>query len=153
SRTPTFAALRVFVDNWRWEGVPFYLRAGKKLKQRSTEVQLHLRTVPLCLFGRPDVCERLARNVLTLRIHPGDGFQRLFASKIPGPDLGVGRAAMDMRYLETFGGEPPEAYERLLLDAMRGDATLFSRRDAVEASWKWITPLLEYVDRHPPADF
>jgi glucose-6-phosphate 1-dehydrogenase len=153
SATPTFAALRVFVDNWRWQGVPFYLRAGKKLSQRLTEVSLHMRTVPLCLFGRDDVCEHIEPNVLTLRIQPDEGIELCFASKVPGHDLAVGTVTMRMKYVEAFGGEPPEAYERLLLDAMRGDATLFSRRDAVEASWAWITPILRHFEQHPPHDF
>jgi glucose-6-phosphate 1-dehydrogenase len=153
SVTPTYAALRVFVDNWRWQGVPFYLRTGKKLKKRVTEISLHLQTVPLCLFGRDDVCEPIEPNILTLRIQPDEGIELKFASKIPGHDLAIGTVAMDMKYKEAFGGEPPEAYERLLLDAMRGDATLFSRRDAVEASWAWITPILESIERRPPRDF
>ena len=153
STTPTFAALRVFVDNWRWQGVPFYLRAGKKLKTRVTEVSLHLQRVPLALFGREEVCQNLEPNVLTLRIQPDEGIRLNFASKIPGFDQMVGTVAMDMTYVEAFGGEPPEAYERLLLDAMRGDATLFSRRDAVEASWRWITPILQHYEANPPTDF
>ena len=151
SVTPTYAALRVFLDNWRWQGVPIYLRTGKKLKQRLTEVSLHMRPIPLSLFGRSDVCEHLDPNVLTIRIQPDEGISLRFASKIPGNDFAVGPVNMDMKYLETFGGEPPEAYERLLLDAMRGDATLFSRRDAVEQSWKWITPILRYFEENPPA--
>jgi len=153
SVTPTFAALRVFVDNWRWQGVPFYLRAGKRLAERVTEISLHMQPVPLCLFGREDVCERIEPDVLTLRIQPDEGIQLRFASKLPGHDLAVGSVTMDMKYTEAFGGEPPEAYERLLLDAMRGDATLFSRRDAVEVSWDWITPILEHFGKHPPGDF
>ena len=153
SVTPTFAALRVFIDNWRWQGVPFYLRAGKKLARRVTEVSLHMQRVPLSLFGREDTCEHLEPNVLTLRIQPDEGIRLGFASKIPGFDQMVGTVAMDMNYVEAFGGEPPEAYERLLLDAMRGDATLFSRRDAVEASWRWITPILQHFEAHPPEDF
>ncbi len=153
STTPTYAALRVFVDNWRWQGVPFYLRAGKKLARRVTEVTIHMKPIPLSLFGRGDVCERVDPNVLALRIQPDEGIRLRFASKLPGHDLALANVNMDMNYVETFGGEPPEAYERLLLDAMRGDATLFSRRDAVEASWAWITPLLEHFERHPPADF
>ena len=153
SVTPTFAALRVFIDNWRWQGVPFYLRTGKRLKKRVTEVSLVMRAIPLCLFGRPEVCDRIHPNVLTLRIQPDEGIELRFASKVPGHDLAVGTVAMDMRYVEAFGGTPPEAYERLLLDAMRGDATLFSRRDAVEASWAWITPILDYFQRHAPRDF
>jgi glucose-6-phosphate 1-dehydrogenase len=153
SVVPTYAALRVFVDNWRWQGVPFYLRTGKKLAKRVTEISLHMRPIPLVLFGRGDRGDRIEPNVLTLRIQPDEGIALRFASKVPGLDLRVGTVAMDMSYLETFGGEPPEAYERLLLDAMRGDATLFSRRDAVEASWAWITPILRYFERHPPAEF
>jgi glucose-6-phosphate 1-dehydrogenase len=153
SVTPTFAALRVFIDNWRWQGVPFYLRAGKKLKKRVTEVSLFMQPIPLSLFGSSDVCEHVDPNVLTLRIQPDEGIQLRFASKIPGHDVAVGSVNMDMNYVETFGGQPPEAYERLLLDAMRGDATLFSRRDAVEASWAFITPMLEHFEKHPPTDF
>jgi glucose-6-phosphate 1-dehydrogenase len=153
SVTPTFAALRVWVDNWRWQGVPFYLRTGKKLKRRVTEVSLHMSPIPLCLFGREGVCEHIDPNVLTLRIQPDEGIQLRFASKVPGHDMAVGSVVMDMKYTEAFGGDPPEAYERLLLDAMRGDAMLFSRRDAVEASWAWIDPILHYLAAHPPQDF
>jgi len=153
SVTPTFAALRVFIDNWRWQGVPFYLRTGKRLAKRVTEVSFHMQPVPLSLFGREDVCENLEPNVLTLRIQPDEGIRLSFASKIPGFDQMVGAVSMDMNYVEAFGGEPPEAYERLLLDAMRGDATLFSRRDAVEASWRWITPILQQTEAEPPRDF
>jgi glucose-6-phosphate 1-dehydrogenase len=153
STTPTFAALRVFVDNWRWQGVPFYLRTGKRLERRVTEISVHMQPVPLCLFGREDVCENLEPNVLTLRIQPDEGIELRFTSKIPGDQLAVGSVAMDMKYVETFGGEPPEAYERLLLDAMRGDMTLFLRRDWVEASWAWLTPILQHLEQHPPLDF
>jgi len=153
STTPTYAALRVFVDNWRWQGVPFYLRTGKRTRTRVTEIALHLQPIPLSLFGREDVCERVDPNVLTLRIQPDEGITLRFASKVPGYDLAVGSVTMDMEYVEAFGGDPPEAYERLLLDAMRGDATLFSRRDAVEASWAWLTPLLDYYEHNPPDDF
>ena len=153
SVTPTFAALRVWVDNWRWQGVPFYLRTGKKLAKRVTEVALHMEPIPLSLFGRTGASDRIEPNVLTLRIQPDEGITLQFASKIPGHDVMIGSVEMEMNYREAFGGEPPEAYERLLLDAMRGDATLFSRRDAVEASWAWINPILEYMDRHPATDF
>jgi glucose-6-phosphate 1-dehydrogenase len=153
SVTPTYAALRVHVDNWRWQGVPFYLRAGKRLKKRITEIAIHLQPIPLCLFGRDDICDFIQPNVLTLRIQPDEGIQLSFASKIPGDELAIGTVKMDMTYVETFGGEPPEAYERLLLDAMRGDATLFSRRDWVEASWAWIDPIIRHYEQHPPRDF
>jgi glucose-6-phosphate 1-dehydrogenase len=153
SVTPTFAALRVQVDNWRWQGVPFYLRAGKRLARRATEVALHLQPIPLSLFARSDACDLIEPNVLTLRIQPDEGIELRFASKVPGHDLAIRSVLMEMSYKDAFGGEPPEAYERLLLDAMRGDATLFARRDAVEASWSWITPMLRFCDAHPPGDF
>jgi glucose-6-phosphate 1-dehydrogenase len=152
SRTPTFAAMRLFVDNWRWQGVPFYLRAGKKMKKRVTEVSFHMQSIPLSLFGDGNLCEHVEPNVLTLRIQPEEGIQLAFSSKLPGHDFTVAPVVMDMKYVEAFGGEPPEAYERLLLDAMRGDATLFSRRDAVETSWSWIQPILDYYDAHPDAE-
>jgi len=152
SRVPTFAALRVWIDNWRWQGVPFYLRAGKKMAQRVTEVALHMRHIPLSLFGKGNASDRIEPNILVMRIQPDEGISLLFNSKIPGHDLAVGAVTMDMRYVEAFGGEPPEAYERLLLDAMRGDATLFSRRDAVEASWEWITPILRQAEKEPRRD-
>jgi glucose-6-phosphate 1-dehydrogenase len=146
SRTPTFAAMRVFVDNWRWQGVPFYLRAGKRMQKRVTEVSFHMQRIPLSLFGDGDLCEHVEPNVLTLRIQPEEGITLSFSSKLPGHDFTVAPVVMDMKYTESFGGEPPEAYERLLLDAMRGDATLFSRRDAVETSWNWIQPILDHHD-------
>jgi glucose-6-phosphate 1-dehydrogenase len=151
SVTPTFAAMRVFVDNWRWQGVPFYLRAGKRMKQRVTEVSFHMQPIPLSLFGNGDLCEHVEPNVLTLRIQPEEGIQLSFSSKLPGHDFTVAPVTMDMKYVESFGGDPPEAYERLLLDAMRGDATLFSRRDAVETSWGWIQPILDYFDERRDA--
>jgi len=149
SAVATFAALRVFVDNWRWQGVPFYLRAGKRLAKRVTEVTVHMQPVPLSLFGGRDRCELVEPNVVTLRIQPEEGIRLSFSAKQPGNDLTVRPVEMDMTYAETFGGEPPEAYERLLLDAMRGDATLFSRRDAVEASWAWLQPALDALESRP----
>jgi len=153
SVTPTFAALRVFVDNWRWQGVPFCLRAGKKLANRVTEIALFFQSIPLSLFGKADSTVRVDPNVLTMRIQPDEGIQLRVSSKVPGQDVMIGSVELDMKYLEAFGGEPPEAYERLLMDAMRGDATLFQRRDAVEASWAWLTPILRHVEARPPRDF
>ena len=153
SVTPTFVALRAFVDNWRWQGVPFYLRSGKRLSKRITEICVHMQPIPLSLFGRPDLDGALAPNTLTLRLQPDEGIQLEFASKIPGEALNVGKVKMDMTYTETFGGQPPEAYERLLMDAMRGDQTRFSRRDWVEASWAWIDPILRHYEEQPPTDF
>ena len=152
SRTPTYAALRVMVDNWRWQGVPFYLRAGKRLACRVTEVAIHFRSIPLCLFGEEEVCQRLEPNVLTLRIQPEEGIGLKFTCKTPGDSLDVSHVLMDFGYAKAFDKEPPDAYERLLVDAMRGDATLFARRDAVEHAWALITPILEALesDSAPP---
>lgn len=146
STAATFAALRVHIDNWRWQGVPFYLRAGKCMAKRVTEVSFHMQPIPLSLFGSGDLCEHVEPNVFTLRIQPEEGIQLSFSAKLPGHDFTVAPVVMDMKYTDSFGGEPPEAYERLLLDAMRGDATLFSRRDAVEASWAWIQPILDWYE-------
>ena len=146
SRTPTYAALKVQIDNWRWQGVPFYLRAGKGLATRVTEVAIHFRSVPLCLFGEEEVCRRLEPNVLTLRIQPDEGVRLKFGCKTPGDGLAVSSVLMDFGYDRAFGREPPDAHERLLLDAMRGDATLFARRDAVEHAWAFITPALEALE-------
>jgi glucose-6-phosphate 1-dehydrogenase len=143
SRTPTYAALKVWVDNWRWQGVPFYLRAGKRLARRVTEVAVHFQTVPLCLFGTDEVCQRLDANVLTLRLQPDDGIDLRFVAKSPGEELAVESVQMDFTYARSFTRAPIEAYERLLLDCMRGDATLFARRDGVERAWEFITPILE----------
>jgi glucose-6-phosphate 1-dehydrogenase len=143
SRTPTFAALRLHVDNWRWQGVPFYIRAGKALRRRTTEISIHFQQIPFCLFGREDVCQLIEPNVLTLRIQPDEGIGLCFATKVPGDDLTVGSVAMDFSYERAFQKETGEAYEKLLLDAMRGDATLFARRDGDEQAWALLTPVIE----------
>ena len=143
SRTPTYAALRLHVDNWRWQGVPFYMRAGKRLARRTTEVSVHFQQIPFCLFGREDVCQLIEPNVLVLRIQPDEGISLKVASKVPGDDLTVGSVTMDFSYAGAFGRAPGEAYEKLLLDAMRGDATLFARRDGDEQAWSLLAPVLE----------
>jgi glucose-6-phosphate 1-dehydrogenase len=143
STVETFVALQVFIDNWRWAGVPFYLRTGKRLPKRASEISIHLKEVPPILFNR-DPAARLDANVLTFRIQPDEGFALRIASKVPGPRVRIYPVNMDFRYGSTFGARSPEAYERLLLDVMVGDATLFMRRDHVEASWRWITPILEH---------
>jgi glucose-6-phosphate 1-dehydrogenase len=143
SRAPTYAALKVQIDNWRWQGVPFYLRAGKRLPRRATEVAIVFQAIPFCLFGREDVCQRIEPNVLVLRIQPDEGIALRFATKVPGADLAVGNVRMDFSYAGAFSRAPQEAYERLLLDVMRGDATLFARQDDVERSWRFVTPILE----------
>ena len=149
SRTPTYVALKLMIDNWRWQGVPFFLRAGKNLRDRVTEVSFHFKPVPLCLLGNQKACQRLKPNVLTLRIQPDEGIGLQFGCKIPGDALDAGHVLMDFGYEETFGKTSRDAYERLLLDMMRGDATLFARRDEVEHAWSLVTPIIEAYENDP----
>jgi glucose-6-phosphate 1-dehydrogenase len=142
SRTETFVAMQVFIDNWRWAGVPFFLRTGKRLPKRASEISIHLKAVPPILFNS-DPAGRLDPNVLSIRIQPDEGFALGISSKIPGPRLSVYPVTMDFHYGSTFGGTSPEAYERLLLDVIVGDQTLFMRRDQVETAWRWVMPILE----------
>ena len=142
SATDTFAAMRFWVDNWRWAGVPFYVRAGKRMPTRVTEVVVQLSEVPDVLFARM-ACTQVTPNRLTIRIQPNEGVEILMSAKEPGPAMDVKPVRMHFDYSEAFGKEIPEAYERLLLNAMRGDASLFARDDEVEAAWTLITPILE----------
>jgi glucose-6-phosphate 1-dehydrogenase len=142
SRVETFVALKIFIDNWRWTGVPFFLRTGKRLPKRASEISVQLKEVPPILFNG-DPATPLDSNTLVVRIQPDEGFALSINSKIPGQRLRVYPVNMDFRYSSTFGATSPEAYERLLLDVMAGDPTLFMRRDAVETAWQWITPVLE----------
>jgi glucose-6-phosphate 1-dehydrogenase len=142
SRTETYVALRVFIDNWRWAGVPFYLRAGKRLAKRVTELAMQFRDVPHRLF-RQELADRPEPNMLAIRIQPDEGTALRFASKVPGPNPWIQPVTMEFRYGTSFGQPPPEAYERLLIDALVGDSTLFIRRDEVEASWEYVDRLQE----------
>ena len=142
SRTETFVALRLWIDNWRWAGVPFFLRTGKRLPKRASEISVHLKEVPPILFNR-NPGTRLDPNILSIRIQPDEGFALGISSKIPGPRVRVYPVQMDFHYGSTFGASSPEAYERLLLDVMAGDQTLFMRRDQVEAAWQWVMPILD----------
>jgi glucose-6-phosphate 1-dehydrogenase len=139
SRTETYVALGVHIDNWRWAGIPFYLRAGKRLHGRLTEVALRFKDVPHRLFRN----DPLTPNTLALRIQPDEGMMLTFDVKVPGTQPRIKPVDMDFLYHDAFGKQPPEAYERLLLDAMHGDSTLFIRRDEVEASWAYIDRLQE----------
>jgi glucose-6-phosphate 1-dehydrogenase len=143
STTETYAVLRLEVDTWRWSGVPFFLRTGKRLPSRSTEIALQFRRPPLSLFhwtGEPD----LEPNVLALRIQPDEGIALHFQAKRPGGSMRVTPVVMDFSYSDAFAVASPEAYERLLFDCLTGDQTLFARRDAVEASWALIQPVLDH---------
>jgi glucose-6-phosphate 1-dehydrogenase len=142
SRTETYVALKVFVDDWRWARMPFFLRTGKRLPKRASEISIHFKEVPPILFNSGPTAP-LDPNILSIRIQPDEGFALSINSKIPGPRVRIYPVKMDFRYGATFGNVSPEAYERLLLDVMAGDATLFMRRDAVEAAWRWVTPILE----------
>jgi len=142
SRTPTYVALEAHIDNWRWQGVPFYLRSGKGLARRSTEISFHFKQVPYSLFGEERVCHMMEPNVLTLRIQPEESISMRIATKLPNQGLKVGSVQMDFDYARSFDVRAPDAYERLILDAWRGDATLFARRDEVELSWRWCDPIL-----------
>src|SRR5438094_2549086 len=147
SRTETYVALQAFIDNWRWAGVPFVPRTGKRLPKRASEISIHLKEVPPILFNA-DPAGRLDPNVLSIRIQPDEGFALAISSKMPGPRVRIYPVKMDFRYGSTFGNISPEAYERLLLDVMAGDPTLFMRRDAVEAAWRWVMPILDrWADR------
>ena len=144
SRTETYVALKLFIDNFRWAGVPFYVRAGKRMAKRVSEIAITFKNVPHTLFKGPTGAQ-LGRepNVLALRIQPDEGINLKFLSKVPGPTIEPRPVTMDFRYGSSFGTEPPEAYERLLLDCMLGDSTLFTRGDEVLESWRFCTRLLE----------
>ncbi len=149
SQTPTYAAMRFMIDSWRWQGVPFYLRAGKKLSERLTEVVIHFKAVPLVLFKEEAAGSVLQPAVLTLQIQPEEGISLRFVAKVPGEAINVGNVHMTMTYADAFKRPIAEAYERLLLDCMRGDATLFNRRDSVDRAWQLIQPVLQVWEATP----
>ncbi len=142
SGTETFVAFKTYVDNWRWASVPFYLRTGKCLPRRCTEISIHFKDVPQVLFNRPPTGP-LPPNVLTIRIQPDEGISLEFQAKVPGAAMNIKPLKMAFGYAESFGSAPPDAYERLLLDAAMGDATLFTRSDEVEAAWRFVSPIIE----------
>lgn len=152
SSVETFVALEFRIENWRWAGVPFYVRTGKRLGGSLTEIAVHLKRTPQALFARtPD--DRIEPNVIALRIQPDEGITITFGAKRPGTQMRAGTVYMDFCYRTAFGARSPSAYETLLLDVMRGDATLFTRRDGVEAQWNLITPIEEAWTRQQPPDF
>jgi glucose-6-phosphate 1-dehydrogenase len=151
SLTETYAAVELHVDNWRWAGVPFYIRAGKRLAKPLTEVAVHFKRTPQTLFSRNP--GDVHHNVIAMRIQPNEGISLSFGAKQPGLEMRAIRVDMDFSYKDAFGTETPAAYETLLLDAMRGDPTLFTRRDEVEAEWRIITPIEEAWAELPPPKF
>jgi len=148
SSTETYVALKCFIDNWRWAGVPFYLRTGKCMTKRASEIAVTFKAVPHVLFNA-DPAVPLEPNVLVLRIQPDEGLSLRIATKLPGSKVKIYPVKMDFSYGSTFGDQSPEAYERLMLDVMAGDATLFMRRDGVETSWAWVMNVLEGWERNP----
>jgi glucose-6-phosphate 1-dehydrogenase len=142
SNTETFVALKADVANWRWAGAPFYLRTGKRLPARVSEVVVTFRAIPHSIFDPG--AGPIAPNKLVLRLQPDEGVKLWLMIKVPGPGgMRLRRVPLDMSFAEQFGGRQPEAYERLLMDVVRGNAMLFMRRDEVEAAWRWIDPVLE----------
>jgi len=148
STTDTYVAMRVEVDNWRWAGTPFYLRTGKRLPRRATEVAIHFKPAPHLPFASTAV-ETLEPNLLLLRIQPDEGASLRFLAKVPGPQIDLRVVSMDFAYGSAFLRSSPEAYERLLLDALLGDSTLFTRWDEVERAWEILDPLIQHWETDP----
>ena len=148
STTPTYVAMKLIVDNWRWQGVPFYLRTGKRLPKKVSEIAIQFRHVPLLIFQ--SAAQQTNANVLSLRIQPNEGIALRFEAKMPGSELRTRTVEMDFSYGSSFGVTSADAYNRLLLDAMLGDQTLFTRSDEVEEAWRIVTPALAAWDA--PAD-
>jgi len=154
SRTPTFAAMRLFVDNWRWQGVPFMLRTGKRLAEPRTEVVVHFRPVPYSLFGAEADSSNILPNRLILSIQPNESVELVFGAKVPGTILQVHQAHMHFGFEGEFTERSHFPYERLLLDALRGDQLLFARADAIETAWKFVDPIIEaWKTNEPPEPF
>ena len=153
SATPTFAALRLTLDNWRWAGVPFYLRSGKRLAGKLSEVAIQFKPTPYHMFPR-DRHGPTHQSVLAFELQPEEGIVQTLAAKQPGPDLTLSRVTMTFRYAEAFGiTDPPRAYAWLLLDVMQGDQTLFARTDWIDRAWEIIDPIVERWASTPPVDF
>jgi glucose-6-phosphate 1-dehydrogenase len=152
SQTETFVALKLQIDNWRWAGVPFYLRTGKRLAKRATEIVIQFRRTPFILFRNTTV-KNLETNRLVIHIQPDEGISLSFGAKVPGSVMKLGLVEMDFDYTRYFGIEHNTGYERLLHDCMAGDATLFQRADMVEAGWSVIQPILDVWHALPPRGF
>ena len=152
SRTETFVALKLHIDNWRWADVPFYLRTGKRLPARHTEIAIQFKRAPLVLF-RDTPVSSLKANQLVIHIAPDEGISLRFGAKIPGAQMKIGSVEMDFNYADYFGTQPNTGYEVLLYDCMRGDQTLFQRADMVEAGWSVVNPILDVWKALPPRTF
>jgi len=152
SRTETFVAMKLFIDNWRWADVPFYLRTGKRLPKRITQIVIQFKRAPFVLFRKTSV-EALEANRLVMYLQPDEGISLRFGAKIPGPTVQIGGVNMSFNYTDYFNATPQTGYERLLYDCMLGDATLFQRSDMVETAWHVVAPILDVWDALPPRRF
>jgi glucose-6-phosphate 1-dehydrogenase len=152
SRTETFVAMKLFIDNWRWADVPFYLRTGKRLPQRATRIVIQFKRAPFVLFRKTAV-DKLEPNRLVLHLQPDEGIKLSFGAKIPGPVVQIGDVEMNFNYTDYFKAAPQTGYERLLYDCMQGDATLFQRSDMVETAWHVVAPILDVWEALPPRRF
>jgi glucose-6-phosphate 1-dehydrogenase len=141
SNTETYAAVKLYIDNWRWADVPFYLRSGKRLARKNSEIAIRFKGIPHRLFG--EAGDSIDNNVLVMKIQPEEGVSLRFSAKVPGPKMHIRSVSMDFNYGTGFGVVSAPAYERLIGDAMRGDATLFTRWDAVQQAWEQVMPILE----------
>jgi glucose-6-phosphate 1-dehydrogenase len=151
STTETYVALKLLIDNWRWAGVPFYLRTGKRLARRVSEIAITFKSPPLLLFRDAECAQQVVPNTLIVRIQPDEGIALRFQAKVPGPDLSVGLVRMEFKYADYFGAKPSTGYETLLYDVMTGDPSLFHRADMVETGWDVVEPILEHWARMPDA--
>ena len=152
STTVTFAAIKLAIDNWRWEGVPFYLRSGKRMAKRVTEIAIQFKRPPMLLF-KSSAVEDVSPNVLVLRIQPDEGISLRFEVKPPGPDICVSPLNLNFNYAESFGNSSPEAYETLLEDCIEGNSTLFTRHDWVESAWSLMDPIIQVWSLSTPKNF
>ncbi|MGH9629796.1 MAG: glucose-6-phosphate dehydrogenase, partial [Bryobacteraceae bacterium] len=154
SQTDTFSAVTFFIDNWRWADVPFYIRSGKRLPKRVTDIAIQFNAAPHSPFEPEGVKDgsQIQPNLLIIRIQPEEGISLRFLSKLPGEGMRLRPVSMDFNYGTSFGVRSPSAYETLLVDVLAGDPTLYTRQDMVEASWAAVQPILDYREKHT-ADF
>jgi glucose-6-phosphate 1-dehydrogenase len=152
SNVETYVAMKLAIDNWRWSGVPFYIRTGKRLAARKSQIAISFKGGPATLFRGTQV-HTVPDNWLLLRIQPDEGIAMEFGAKIPGPVLQIGDVRMDFKYSDYFGAAPRTGYETLLYDVMTGDATLFQRADNVEAGWRVVQPVVDFWQSNAPEDF
>ncbi|NBW43931.1 MAG: glucose-6-phosphate dehydrogenase, partial [Sphingobacteriia bacterium] len=150
STTETFVAMKLGVDTWRWSGVPFYLRTGKRMSRRTTEISIEFKRPPFSLF-RDTSTAALEPNTLILKLQPDEGASLAFGAKIPGPAIHLGQVHMDFHYRDYFQNAPSTGYETLIYDCMIGDATLFQRADSVEAGWRIVQPYVDLCREKPNA--